>query len=66
MHARPEVKELLISRKMTRWALIGRNPHAYPSVSPSRARRNFSRLCSRYPQIAQRLGMTVTSAYPPI
>jgi hypothetical protein len=66
MHARPEVREILIAGKLKRWALIGQHPHAYPNCSPARARRNFSKLFSRYPQIAQRLGMTPVSAYPPI
>ncbi len=66
MHARPEVREILIAGKLRRWALIGQHPHAYPNCSPTRARRNFSRLFSRYQQIAQRLGMTPFSAYPPI
>jgi len=66
MHARPEVREILIAGKLKRWALIGQHPHAYPNCSPARARRNFSRLFSRYPQIAQRLGMTPVSAYPAI
>jgi hypothetical protein len=66
MHARPEVKEILIAGKLKRWALIGQHPHAYPNCSPARARRNFSKLFSRYPEIAERLGMTTVSAYPPI
>jgi len=66
MHARPEIREILIAGKLKRWALIGQHPHAYPNCSPARARRNFSRLFSRYPQIAQRLGMTPVSAYPAI
>jgi hypothetical protein len=64
MHARPEVREILIAGKLKRWALIGQHPHAYPNCSPARARRNFSKLFSRYPQIAQRLGMNALSAYP--
>jgi hypothetical protein len=66
MHARPEVREILIAGKLRRWALIGQHPHAYPNCSPAKARRNFSRLFSRYPQIAQRLGMTPISAYPAV
>jgi hypothetical protein len=66
MHARPEIREILIAAKLKRWALIGQHPHAYPNCSPARARRNFSKLLSRYPQIAQRFGMTIVSAYPPI
>ena len=66
MRARPEVREHLLATKMRKWAMIGRHPSAYSNCSPARARRNFSRLFCRYPQIAQRLGMTLLSAYPAI
>jgi hypothetical protein len=66
MRARPEVKEILISHKLRRWASIGRCPTAYPNCSPARARRNFLRLLARYPDTAQRLNLTVASAYPRI
>jgi hypothetical protein len=66
MHARPQIRELLLAKKMQHWALIGRNPTAFPNVSPTRARRNYSRLYARYPEIAQKLRMTAVSAYPPI
>ena len=32
MHARPEVKRILISQKLRRWASIGRCPAAYPNA----------------------------------
>ena len=64
MHARPEIREILIAGKLKRWALIGQHPHAYPNCSSARARRNFSRLFSRYPQIAKRLGMTRSRRTP--
>ncbi len=51
MHARPEVREHLLATKMRKWALIGQHPAAYPNCSPAQARRNFSRLFSRYSQI---------------
>jgi len=66
MRARPEVRQLLIAAKLQRWALIGRNPHAYPNCPPSRARRNFSRLLAKYPEIARRLNLGIASAYPPV
>jgi hypothetical protein len=64
MNGRPEVRQLLLAKAMQRWALIGRNPTAFPNVSPSRARRNFSRLISKYPEIAKHLRLDVLSAYP--
>ena len=66
MHARPEVKRILISQKLRRWASIGRCPAAYPNCSPAIARRNYARLASRYPELARRLGLTPVSAYPPL
>lgn len=66
MHARPEIQERLVAAKLKRWASIGRCPSAYPNNSCVRARRNFSRLMSRYPELARRLGMTAISAYPPL
>jgi hypothetical protein len=66
MHARPEVQEILIAKKLKRWAMIGQHPFVDPTCSPSRARRNFLRLLARYPDTAQRLNLTVASAYPRI
>ena len=66
MHARPQIREHLLAIKLQRWALIGRHPSAFPNISPARARRNFSRLLAKFPHIAQRLGLTPLSAYPPL
>ena len=65
MHARPEVKQILISHKLRRWASIGRCPAAYPNCSPARARRNFWRLLARYPEIAGKLRLDELSVYEP-
>ena len=64
MRARPQVREHLLARSMQKWALRGRHPSAFPNCPASRARRNFSRLFAKYPQIAERLGLTPLSAYP--
>jgi hypothetical protein len=66
MHARPEIRERLLVAKMKQWALIGRNPRAYPKCSPSKARRNYSRLIAKYPELARRLNLGIASAYPPL
>jgi hypothetical protein len=63
MHARPEIREILIIQKLKRWCLIAKYPAIHPSCPPSRARRNFHRLCARHPQIAAKLGMTAVSVY---
>ena len=64
MRARPEIRERLLAIKLQRWALIGKNPRAFPNCSASRARRNFSRLLTKYPELAERLGLDILSAYP--
>lgn len=64
MHARPEVKQILISQKLRKWSMIGQHPHAYPNCSPSRARRNFLKLLGKYPEIARRMNLSIASAYP--
>jgi hypothetical protein len=66
MRARPEVREILIARKLKRWALIAQHPFVDPACPPARARRNFARLLARHPETARRLGMTMLSAYPPL
>jgi hypothetical protein len=66
MHARPQIREHLLARAMQKWALMGRHPSAFPNCPASRARRNFSRLLTKYPHIAQRLGLDTLSAYPPL
>jgi hypothetical protein len=66
MHARPEVKRILVSQKLLKWASIGKNPRAYPNCSPSRARRNYARLFARHEELARHLGLTPISAYPRI
>ena len=66
MHARPEVKQILISQKLRRWASIGRCPAAYPNCSPATGRRNYARLFARHEELARRLGLTTISAYPRI
>jgi hypothetical protein len=66
LNARPQIREHLLARKMKRWALIGRYPSSYPNMPPARARRNFSRLLAKYPELASRLSLDVLSPYPPL
>jgi hypothetical protein len=63
MNARPQIREILIGRKLKRWALIAKYSYVDQTCSPSRARRNFWRLYSRYPEIGQRMGLNETSVY---
>jgi hypothetical protein len=62
MRARPEVKETMIAAKIRRWRTIAKNPQGF-DINPSIARRNYWRLCKRYPEIMEKLGFTITSCY---
>ena len=64
MRARPRLREHLLCKAMQKWSLIGGFPSGHPKILVARARRNFSRLLAKYPQIAERLGLDVLSAYP--
>lgn len=63
MHARPRIREAIVSQKMKRWCLVAKFPQVYPSYSRARARKNFHRLCARYPEIAAKLGLDESSVY---
>jgi hypothetical protein len=65
MHARPEIREILIVKKLRRWRMIAQYPSVDPSCPPSRARRNYWRLCAKHPKIAAKLGLSATSVYTP-
>ena len=63
MNARPQVKEILVARKLQRWARIGQCNYIEPSYPRGRARKNYSRLFRRYKEIAARMGLHEFSAY---
>lgn len=63
MHARPEVKRILVAKKMKRWYSIAHCPLLDIKCKPARARRNCLRLMAKHPLIAQALGITVVSLY---
>jgi hypothetical protein len=63
MHARQQIRDILIAKKMRRWSLIAQYPLVDPSCPPSRARRNFWKLLNRYPELARRLGLSAASVY---
>jgi len=54
MRARPEVRRILIAKKLQRYALIGRNPSAFPNYSASRTKRNYARLFARNEAMVKR------------
>jgi hypothetical protein len=63
MNGRQLIREALIRQKIVHWRNAARSPGFYKNISPSRARRNFWRLCSNYPDIARRLGLDEASVY---
>jgi hypothetical protein len=63
MHARPEIREVLITKKLWRWIMISKYPFVDPTCPPSRARRNYWRLLRAYPEIGERLKLSETSVY---
>jgi hypothetical protein len=63
MHARPEVKRILVAKRMKRWNSIVHCPLLDLKCSPARARRNCLRLMAKYPEIAEALKLTVVSLY---
>jgi hypothetical protein len=66
VHARPAVRRILIAKKLKRWLLIAQYPFVDRTCSPGRARRNYRRLCQRYPDIMAELKLTELAVYDPI
>ena len=60
MNARPEVKRVLIKKKMRQWLSIARYR---PDRNQAQARRNFLRLLAKHPEIGRELGLSIVSVY---
>ncbi len=64
MNARKVVRDTLIRKKIIRWRNIAQNADPYKNVCPpSQARKNYWRLCARYPEIMLKLGWDEGSVY---
>jgi hypothetical protein len=64
MNARKPIRDAIIRKTFWRWKALALNQSAYgQSCPPSRARKNFWRLCARYPEIADKLGLNEGSVY---
>jgi hypothetical protein len=63
MHARPQIRDILIQKKLLRWCRIAKWHPIDRRSPPARARRNYWRLLKAHPQIAQRLGLNELSVY---
>lgn len=64
MNARPEVKRVLIEKRMRHWLSVARYHRLiHSNCKPSQARRNFIRLVERHPLWASEAGLSVLDAY---
>jgi hypothetical protein len=63
MNARPQVRELLIGKKIRHWLVIAKHPAVYPHCATWRARKNYLRLCAKYPETMQRLSLNELSEF---
>ena len=63
MHARPKIFQILIAKKLRRWLLIAQYPFVDKTCAPARARRNYWRLCQKYPGIMTVLKLNELSVY---
>lgn len=63
MNARKAIRDAIIRKRLWHWKAIALNRSVYGSCLPSQARKNFWRLCARYPEIAADLGLNEGSVY---
>jgi hypothetical protein len=64
MNARKPVRDAIIRKRFWHWKAVALTRSSYgQSCPPSRARKNFWRLCARYPEIAADLGLNEGSVY---
>lgn len=57
MNARKIVREAMIRKKILHWKSAALNPSHYGDIPSSRAKKNYWRLCARYPDIMMQLGL---------
>lgn len=60
MHVRPQFRDALIAQKLRKWCMAAK--WQSPSLR-GRARRNYWRLCAKYPHVMERLGLSELSVY---
>jgi hypothetical protein len=56
MHARKEVRDYLVAKKLKHWCAVAKWPLFDSRCPPWRARKNYWHLWRKYPEIAARLG----------
>jgi hypothetical protein len=55
MNARKIVRDAINRKKLLHWKTVALNPSHYGDIPASRAKKNYWRLCSRYPEIMMQL-----------
>ncbi len=65
MHARKQIRDILIAKKMRHWCAVAKCPLLAPRCPTWRARKNFWHLWRKYPDIAARLGLGELSVFEP-
>jgi hypothetical protein len=63
MHAKPQLTQILITKKLRHWYLVATRPFVDRSCPTWRARKNYQRLCNKYPKSVSKLGLNQFSAY---
>ena len=64
MNARKVVRDTIIRKKLIYWKEVAHHPDRHKGTCPpSQARKNYWRLCSRYPDIMLKLGWDEGSVY---
>jgi hypothetical protein len=63
MNARKVVRDQLIREKLAHWRAVARGVRESKTCTRSRARKNYWRLCARYPEIMMSLGWNEGSVY---
>lgn len=63
MNARPEIREVLIAKKIRHWCSVAQSTLFARGYPAPRARKNYWKLCQRYPAIMKKLGLSPTSVY---
>jgi len=66
MHARKQVRDILIAQKMRRWCAVAKCPLLDRRCPAWRARKNYWHLWRKYPDIAARLALEEMSVFTPL
>jgi hypothetical protein len=65
MHAREEIRNAILTRKMKYWLMVARHPFTGKGCPAWRARKNYWRLIAKHKELAISLGLSAISVYAP-